>query len=188
MKDNQVSASSYNGKYEVNIAVVGAAGVGKTALLKRLTSGKFVPEYVPTDKNTAVYRIPLRTNIGTVTMVFHDFPGQKLNSYANNQSFSGYLCVTDDRVFSTTRLVNYMERNVKPCLGETIPRVLVFNKIDIIANDCKIQKIVSQMRKYPDYRDVPMYMVSAKSMYNLEKPLMRLLEQIFATKDAVFTL
>jgi small GTP-binding protein len=115
------------------IALLGAAGVGKTSLVRRFVESLFDEKYLTTigvkvDKKT------LRVGAGDVTLMIWDIAGAE-EHFAVPSSYvkgaAGYLLVADgtrpDTLDTAARIVEQVERDLGP-----LPFVLVFNKHDLV--------------------------------------------------------
>jgi len=152
--------------------IVGEARVGKTSLMKQISSFSFDDKEISTEGieiNTWLYE----NNAIDFTVNIWDFGGQEIY-HATHQFFlskrSLYLLVWDSDI--ADEQIHYWI-NVINILSNHSPILLVLNKIDL-----KVRKIQQNYfeRKYPNI--VGFFQISAKLRLNVDKLISAIKEQI----------
>lgn len=146
--------------YTINL--LGDAGVGKTAWIRRMKSDSFKPQYIAS-VGCDIHSMNFNTNYGTITLNFHDYAGQE--KYSSLQKIvKSDLSVL---MFDLTSKISY--KNTKHweegCGLE--PVLFVGNKCDV--NEESIKVIPRPRENY--------VAVSAKTMKttDLVTPILRIL-------------
>ena len=149
-----------------NIVIVGDKQVGKTTYIKRLATGEFQKDYVPTN-GTIVTPLSLDSNVGKVT--FHVYDG----GYPAIVHGAIIMCDTTDAK-SLGRLTHYY--HWAQSLFGSVPVILCGSKTDLqnreIRNE-EIGQIVRDLRKCYGFFDI-----SSKTGYDFKKPLLHLLRRL----------
>lgn len=164
---------------EFRINIIGSAGVGKTTFIKRHITGEFIREYNPTsciDSST----IELETNMGLIRFHINEIGGQKLfNSSIKNTN--GVIAMFD--LTSSISMKNCIEliKNFDECVGQQLPLVVCGNKCDI--NGVKQKKFDNTSFRETNENNEAKYLLSVKSMYNFEKPLIYLAKKLTNNDD-----
>jgi len=118
---------------EYKLVVVGAGGVGKSALTIQLIQNYFVDEYDPTIEDS--YRKQVVIDNDTCLLDILDTAGQEEYSAMRDQYMrtgEGFLCVfavNNENSFREVDLYREQIKRVKD--SEMVPMVLVGNKIDL---------------------------------------------------------
>lgn len=158
------------------IVVAGASGVGKTCLIRRLRTGDFVRDHVPT-MGCEVHPLAFHTSHGLIVFKVWDLAGaQKFAGLGEGyyHGADGLIAVHD-----LTEPATYEEALL---LLEKCParaRVLCGNKVDLQAGD------LIRATEAPA-APVPRYMISARSNYNYEKPFLSLARQLTGAPALAF--
>ncbi len=126
------------------LALLGAAGVGKTSLVRRFVESMFDDTYLTTI-GVKVDKKPVRVGETDATLMIWDVAGAEEHfsvpsSYVKGAA--GFLLVADgtrpDTLATAARIVEQMDRDLGP-----LPFVLVLNKADlddawrVTADDCR---------------------------------------------------
>jgi Ras family protein len=115
------------------IAVLGARGVGKSALTIRFCEGTFPESYLPTIEDT--YQATLRGHDDEVyALEIVDTAGQDEYSSLGAQvsiGIDGYVLLYSVRDASSFEMIRYIHQRLAATLGsDQIPKILVGNQID----------------------------------------------------------
>ncbi|KJZ76352.1 GTP-binding nuclear protein spi1 [Hirsutella minnesotensis 3608] len=151
------------------LVIVGDGGVGKTTLMKRLSSG-FEARYIPT-VGAEVHPIKFTTDKGQVIFNTWNTAGQEKFGGLKDGFFANSQCGII--MFDVTSRVSYKNvpmwyRDIIRICKE-IPIILVGNKVDIKERHVKAKAITFHRK-----RNLLYYDVSTKSNYNIEKPFLSL--------------
>lgn len=158
----------------IKIALVGDGGVGKTTLLKRHVTGDFITSYNPTH-SVFVSRIKMSTNHGEIVLDIHDTAGQEKYDGKNREKYLGI----DGAIVMYDLTNGQSYKHVKGWINDILsivpdcPIILAGNKADL-ANDSTEWVSCSGYLSYP---------VSAKSMYNYEKPFLAIARAVTHIPD-----
>jgi GTP-binding nuclear protein Ran len=180
---DQKSAASLNPNTpKFKLLLVGDGGVGKTTFVKRHKTGEFEKKYVAT-MGVEVHPIPFFTNLGPIIFNCWDTAGQeKLGGLRDGYYIGGQAAII---MFDVTARVTYKsvphwhKDLVRVC--ETIPIVLVGNKVD-----CKDRKVKPKDIFFHRKKNLQYYDISAKSNYNFEKPFLYIARKVTGTADLAF--
>ena len=183
MKDDDSSATHKKTKRKApipktfKILLVGAPGVGKTAMVKRHKTGEFIRKYKP-DTFFRKTGLDFHTNRGPVKLETWDFSGDIRFS---NFNYGGYskadgaiimFSLTDKYRYSR-RAVNHFYKDIRSQCAN-IPIVLVGNKND---KKCDVYNQYNFNNIY-NKRCVAYYPMCVKNNYNFEKPFLCLIRKI----------
>lgn len=153
------------------ILLVGDGGVGKTTLVSRYITEKFVRKYLPTI-GVDVACIPFSTSIGSISLNIWDCGGQekfgclRQEYYVESDAAIVMFDVTAPLTYKNTKL--WVDEIKKIC-GK-IPIILVANKVDMM------ERMSPEFITFHRELDIPYYEISVKSAYNYEKPFMCILK------------
>jgi GTP-binding nuclear protein Ran len=158
--------------------LIGDAGVGKSAYIRRVETGNFERNYYPT-VGASVHCLRFDTNHGEFVCDVWDTAGQE----KFNELKSSYYTDADAAVFffdvhsreSYKSLQEWINDFKK--VNSTAKCVIVGNKVDVPERKVKASKINLHDMKYFD--------LSSKSNYNFEKPFSTLLAQITGHEDLI---
>jgi GTP-binding nuclear protein Ran len=160
------------------ILVVGDAGVGKSAFIKRHLTGEFIKQYIPDDTMNCCLKFS--TNYGILQFDIVDMCGQEIlsHNYTNEKDVDGVImmCSTISKI-SCNNIKKHFRPKVIKELGN-VKRLLCCNKVDV-------SDTVYSPLSY--VKDEIFYFISAKNNYNCEKPFLSLAKQFTGKKDLVFT-
>lgn len=161
------------------IALLGAAGVGKTSLVKRFITSLFDEKYLTTI-GVKVDKKVIRVGSDDVTLMIWDVAGAEEGFSVPStyvKGASGYLLVADgtrpDTLESATQIVEQINRDI----GQ-LPFVLVVNKKDLLG-EWRVQ--ASRLEAFRP-RSVAVMTSSAKTGEGVEEAFHRLAESIVAGK------
>jgi GTP-binding nuclear protein Ran len=157
------------------LVLVGDGGTGKTTFVKRHLTGEFERKYVAT-LGVDVHPLPFYTNHGPVIFDVWDTAGQEKFGGLRDGYYIQAKCGII--MFDLTARVTYKNvptwhRDLVRVTGESIPIVLVGNKMDMKDRKVKAKQITFHRKKNMAYYDI-----SAKSNYNYEKPFLHLIRKL----------
>ena len=152
---------------EFKIALIGEAGVGKTALLKRHMTGEFTTRYV-TD-NRATFQLPFNTTVGRVVFDVTTLRPEDLTT-----EFDAVIAM-----FDLTSSKSYLDLSTFLMKNKAeVPLIIVGNKCDVKDRKVSARHIAIHRRL-----NCPYYDISSKSNYNFEKPFLHLARILTKTPD-----
>jgi GTP-binding nuclear protein Ran len=164
------------------LVLVGDGGTGKTTFVKRHLTGEFEKKYVAT-LGVDVHPLGFSTTHGDVIFDVWDTAGQeKFGGLRDGYYIQGKCAII---MFDVTARVTYKNvpnwhRDlVRVC--ETIPIVLVGNKVDLKDRAVKPKQITFHRKKNLQYYDI-----SAKSNYNYERPFLWLTQKLSGEPSLAF--
>merc|ERR1711871_1547339 len=162
--------------------LVGDGGVGKTTFVKRHVTGEFEKKYVATI-GVEVHPLPFDTNRGRICFNVWDTAGQeKFGGLRDGYYIQGQCAII---MFDVTSRISYKNVGiwyrdlVRVC--ESIPIVLVGNKVDVKERTVKVKQINFHRKKNLNYYDI-----SAKSNFNYEKPFLSLAKKLVGDQHLIF--
>ena len=167
-------AKSIQDSRQYKLLLAGDGGVGKTTYLNRLSTGRFERCYNAT-LGVELTPLEFNTNIGLVTFNCWDVAGQeKFGGYHES-----YFAEVDAAIImfditskiSYNNIIHWYRLISNNCVY--IPIVLFVNKVDV-----KDRKVKPKDINFHRTRDLYYYDISARSNYNIEKPLLKLLKQL----------
>lgn len=168
---------------EWKLVLVGDGGVGKTTLLKRHLTGEFEKKYIPT-LGVEVHPLQFTTNCGVICFNVWDTAGQeKFGGLRDGYYIQGECAII---MFDVTSRITYKnvpewyKDIIRVC--ETIPIVLVGNKVDVKDRQVKARNIQFHRKRNLQYYDL-----SARSNFNFEKPFLWLARRLCNNKMLEFT-
>ena len=159
---------------EFKLVLVGDGGVGKTTFVKRHLTGEFEKKYIAT-LGVEVHPMPFFTSKGQILFNVWLTAGQeKLGGLRDGYYIGGHCGIIMFDVCSRITYQNvpkWYKDLVRVC--ESIPIVLVGNKVDVKDRKVKAKQITFHRKKNLQYYDI-----SAKSNYQFEKPFVWLLRRL----------
>lgn len=165
------------------IVLVGDGATGKTTFVKRHKTGEFDRVYNATVGAT-VHNLKFYTTRGAILFEIWDTAGQeKLGGLRDGYYVGahGAILFFDVTSLTTYRSVNKWFSDLTRVMSSNTPIVLVGNKIDVKDRKVKAKQITFHRKK-----NMPFYEMSAKSNYNLEKPILFLLRNFFQDNNLQF--
>lgn len=167
---------------EWKLVLVGDGGVGKTTLVKRHLTGEFEKKYIPT-LGVEVHPLKFTTNCGVICFNVWDTAGQeKMGGLRDGYYIQGECAII---MFDVTSRITYKnvpewyKDIIRVC--ETIPIVLVGNKVDVKDRQVKARNIQFHRKRNLQYYDL-----SARSNFNFEKPFLWLARRLCNNKQLEF--
>jgi GTP-binding nuclear protein Ran len=164
-----------NQSTELKLILVGDGGVGKTTFVKRHLTGEFEKKYMAT-QGVEVHPMEFFTSKGKVKFNVWDTAGQeKLSGLRDGYYIDAHCAIIMFDVCSRITYKNVAKwyKDIVRICGESIPIVLVGNKVDEKNRKVKAKQILFARRHGLQYFDI-----SAKSNYQFEKPFVWLLKKL----------
>ncbi|XP_036382218.1 GTPase HRas-like [Megalops cyprinoides] len=166
---------------EYKLVVVGAGGVGKSALTIQLIQNHFVDEYDPTIEDS--YRKQVVIDGETCLLDILDTAGQEEYSAMRDQYMrtgEGFLCVfaiNNCKSFEDVHLYREQINRVKD--SDSVPMVLVGNKSDLASRTVETRQAQELAKGY----GVPFVETSAKTRQGVEEAFYTLVREIRRHKE-----
>ncbi|XP_068125791.1 GTPase NRas [Hyperolius riggenbachi] len=161
---------------EYKLVVVGAGGVGKSALTIQLIQNHFVDEYDPTIEDS--YRKQVVIDGETCLLDILDTAGQEEYSAMRDQYMrtgEGFLCVfaiNNSKSFADINSYREQIKRVKD--SDDVPMVLVGNKCDLPTRTVDTKQAQELARSY----GIPFIETSAKTRQGVEDAFYTLVREI----------
>jgi GTP-binding nuclear protein Ran len=152
------------------IAIIGAAGVGKTTYLTRLSTAKFRTSYIATFIPTSVSLTFKCKGVKGESNIVLDVSEYTRGAPIDTTNLKGGIVMFDVMDRKSYSDSGYYIRNFKSTGGD-LPLVMCGNKVD-----CK-DRVVGT-RHIKDKIPCQYYDISVKSCYNFEKPWLYLIRKI----------
>ncbi|VUZ57190.1 unnamed protein product [Hymenolepis diminuta] len=166
---------------EYKLVVVGAGGVGKSALTIQLTQNLFVHEYDPTIEDS--YRKQVRIDGETCMLDILDTAGQEEYSAMRDQYMrtgEGFLCVFAVNNAKSFEDINQYREQVKRVKdADEVPMVLIGNKVDLSVRTVETAKAEAVAKEY----NIPYVETSAKTRQGVEEAFFTLVREIRKFKE-----
>ncbi|ELU17310.1 hypothetical protein CAPTEDRAFT_149194 [Capitella teleta] len=166
---------------EYKLVVVGAGGVGKSALTIQLIQNHFVEEYDPTIEDS--YRKQVVIDGETCLLDILDTAGQEEYSAMRDQYMrtgEGFLCVFAINNSKSFEDINQYREQIKRVKdADEVPMVLVGNKVDLPSRtvDTKMGKMLA------DSYSIAYVETSAKTRQGVDDAFYTLVREIRKYKD-----
>uniref|UniRef100_A0A8C4TNI3 small monomeric GTPase n=1 Tax=Erpetoichthys calabaricus TaxID=27687 RepID=A0A8C4TNI3_ERPCA len=166
---------------EYKLVVVGAGGVGKSALTIQLIQNHFVDEYDPTIEDS--YRKQVVIDGETCLLDILDTAGQEEYSAMRDQYMrtgEGFLCVfaiNNLKSFEDVHLYRSQINRVKD--SDDVPMVLVGNKCDLPSRTVETKPAQELAKSY----GIPFVETSAKTRQGVEDAFYTLVREIRKHKE-----
>ncbi|XP_028399623.1 GTPase HRas [Dendronephthya gigantea] len=166
---------------EYKLVVVGAGGVGKSALTIQLIQNHFVDEYDPTIEDS--YRKQVVIDGETCLLDILDTAGQEEYSAMRDQYMrtgEGFLCVfAINNVKSFDDVHQYREQIKRVKDADEVPMVLVGNKCDLPTRNVSSESA----RELASSFSIPFIETSAKTRQGVDEAFYTLVREIRKDKD-----
>jgi len=170
-----------NDMTEYKLVVVGAGGVGKSALTIQLIQNHFVDEYDPTIEDS--YRKQVVIDGETCLLDILDTAGQEEYSAMRDQYMrtgEGFLIVfAVNNAKSFEDITAYREQIKRVKDAEEVPMVLVGNKCDLPTRSIDMQ----QARDAATHYQIPFVETSAKTRMGVDDAFYTLVREIRKDKE-----
>lgn len=160
------------------VNIVGNPNVGKSTLMNDLVGERV--SIITNKAQTTRHRIMGIVNTPEYQIVFSDTPGVLSPKYKLQESMLGFSegALTDaDILLYVTDVVEDPEKNadfLAKVAKETIPVLLVINKIDLVKNQAELEEIVSSWKQRLPNAEI--YPTSAKEHFNVANLMNRIVE------------
>ena len=159
---------------EFKLVLCGDGGTGKTTFVKRHLTGEFEKKYIAT-LGAEVHPIEFCTSRGNICFQVWDTAGQEKLAALRDGYYIGAHCaiIMFDVCSRITykNVINWYKQLTRVC--ESIPIVLIGNKVDVPDRKVKAKQIL-----FPRKYGIQYYDISAKSNYQFEKPFLWLLKKL----------
>lgn len=166
---------------EYKLVVVGAGGVGKSALTIQLIQNHFVEEYDPTIEDS--YRKQVVIDGETCLLDILDTAGQEEYSAMRDQYMrtgEGFLCVFAVNNTKSFEDINQYREQIKRVKdADEVPMVLVGNKVDLPSRTVETK----QGKMKADSYIIPYIETSAKTRQGVDDAFYTLVREIRKYKD-----
>ena len=174
------------------VNIVGNPNVGKSTLMNDLVGERV--SIITSKAQTTRHRIMGIVNSPDYQIVFSDTPGVLAPKYKLQESMLGYsegaltdadvLLYVTDVIEDPTKNADYLSKVAR----ETIPVLLVINKIDLLKNQTDLETIVNRWKELLPNAEV--FPTSAKEHFNVTNLLTRIVELLpvhapYVGKDAL---
>ena len=163
---------------EYKIVVLGAGGVGKSALTIQYVSNHFLLAYDPTIEDS--YRKQVRIDEETCLLDILDTAGQEEYSAMRDQYMrtgEGFLCVYSITERSTFEEIPAMFKQIERVTDcDNVPRVLLANKSDL--EDFRTVSRNEGVELAKEHGQIPFLEASAKERVNVEEGFHQLVREI----------
>lgn len=166
---------------EYKLVVVGAGGVGKSALTIQLIQNHFVEEYDPTIEDS--YRKQVVIDGETCLLDILDTAGQEEYSAMRDQYMrtgEGFLCVFAVNNTKSFEDINQYREQIKRVKdADEVPMVLVGNKVDLPTRTVDAR----QAKPVADSYNIPYVETSAKTRQGVDDAFYTLVREIRKYKE-----
>jgi len=158
------------------LIVIGDSGIGKSTFIHQFSTG-ILEELVINDQKITVHKTRFPTSIGDIQFNIWDLDGASVETESSEEFFAGADCAI--LMFDTTSRISYKDvpfwyKKIHSMNEhQTVPIVLVGNKVEIRDRKVKFKQIQFHRKKNISYYDV-----SAKANYEIEKPFIHLLRAL----------
>ena len=167
-----------NHRNSFEIALFGAASVGKTSLVRRSFNGEFEDEYTPTVED--YYSHEIHQNCSVTVLNATDCAGSfqfpAMRQVTIRRAAGAVLVFSLDSEFSFRELHRILDEVIRTRGEEGIPVVVVGNKKDLDQREVAEEEVAELIRKYSSDK-VPLRYVetSAKDNFNVDEVFNQLL-------------
>lgn len=193
MENSPVGTPEYTGTHRAGfVNIVGNPNVGKSTLMNDLVGERI--SIITSKAQTTRHRITGIVNTPEYQIVFSDTPGVLKPKYKLQESmleFSEGALTDADILLYVTDVVEDPEKNkefLDRVAKETVPVLLVINKVDLLKNNEELEALVDAWKKRLPNAEV--FPVSATQNFNVENLKARIIELLppsppFFGKDAL---
>ncbi|MDE6510632.1 MAG: GTPase Era, partial [Muribaculaceae bacterium] len=192
-EDTAASAPEYTGTHRAGfVNIVGNPNVGKSTLMNDLVGERI--SIITSKAQTTRHRITGIVNTPEYQIVFSDTPGVLKPKYKLQESmleFSEGALTDADILLYVTDVVEDPEKHkdfLDRVAKETVPVLLVINKVDLLKNNEELEALVDAWKKRLPNAEI--FPVSAIQNFNVENLKARIIELLppsppFFGKDAL---
>jgi small GTP-binding protein len=167
---------------EYTLVVMGAGGVGKSAVTVQFAHGKFLTRYDPTIEDS--YRKQLEVDGVACTLDIMDTAGQEEYTALVDQFMKnghGFVLVYSITSPTTFKLINDLHTRIQRVHGMEMPLVLIGNKCDL-EDQREVPK--EKGEQWAKDRRSPFFEVSAKINHNVNECFIAVVKEINTWRDA----
>lgn len=179
--ENRFTSNYFILMTEYKLVVVGAGGVGKSALTIQLIQNHFVEEYDPTIEDS--YRKQVVIDGETCLLDILDTAGQEEYSAMRDQYMrtgEGFLCVFAVNSTKSFEDINQYREQIKRVKdADEVPMVLVGNKVDLQTRTVESK----QAKQVADSYNIPYVETSAKTRQGVDDAFYTLVREIRKFKE-----
>lgn len=179
--ENRFTSNYFIPMTEYKLVVVGAGGVGKSALTIQLIQNHFVEEYDPTIEDS--YRKQVVIDGETCLLDILDTAGQEEYSAMRDQYMrtgEGFLCVFAVNSTKSFEDINQYREQIKRVKdADEVPMVLVGNKVDLQTRTVESK----QAKQVADSYNIPYVETSAKTRQGVDDAFYTLVREIRKFKE-----
>ena len=160
------------------VNIIGNPNVGKSTLMNALVGEKL--SIITSKAQTTRHRITGIVNAPDYQVVFSDTPGVLKPNYKLQESMLDFAegALTDaDILLYVTDVVESPDKNadfLAKVAKETIPVLLVINKVDLLKNNAELDVILDRWKKILPKAEV--FPISAKEHFNIAALMARIVE------------
>ena len=192
-ENTAASAPEYNGPHRAGfVNIVGNPNVGKSTLMNDLVGERI--SIITSKAQTTRHRITGIVNTPEYQIVFSDTPGVLKPKYKLQESmleFSEGALTDADILLYVTDVVEDPEKHkdfLDRVAKETVPVLLVINKVDLLKNNEELEALVDAWKKRLPNAEI--FPVSATQNFNVDNLKNRIIELLppsppFFGKDAL---
>lgn len=162
----------------IKVALIGSAGIGKTAYLNRILTGDFTENY-QAGTSFILTDIKFETNIGNVTFQVVDTAGQLV--YFDNTTLEELknvdfcICMFDATNSLTFRNTEILIEKFKTEVSDKVPIFVLRNKVD--SKDIVVSS--NRFKSFLTKHNYQGFDLSVKSCYNYDKVFLDMLRTKF---------
>ena len=178
MTDQQLSGTLKPGFKSGFVNIVGNPNVGKSTLMNDLVGERM--SIITNKAQTTRHRITGIVNTDDYQIVFSDTPGVLDPKYKLQESMLGYsqgaLVDADVLVYVTDVVENPMKNQsfIERVAKETVPVILVINKIDLLKTQEELEKLVAVWKEILPKAEI--FPLSATERFNVDNLTKRIVE------------
>ena len=176
----------------INVLLLGPINVGKTAYVKRVNTGEFNKNYIPT-KSFETTRINFLTNKGSLDIFVHDFSGEtdiddEISNFRNIDIDSIFVMfdLSNKSSFNKSlEIICKLKKNFNDQDFNSFFKVMIGNKYDSKPMRINQQTISNHLTIKNVYGFFQYYPISTRSCFNFELPFLHISKKMYG-HDIIF--